>query len=58
MGAFIDDLATGGSSHAHNAKNTGKMFAMLKDLNLKAGAEKVFLGLEEIAFLGFKLSAG
>lgn len=34
------------------------MFAMLRDLNLKAGADKVFMGLLEVSFLGFKLSAG
>ena len=31
---------------------------MLQDLNLKAGATKIFMGLEEVDFLGFKLTAG
>jgi hypothetical protein len=34
------------------------MFQMLGDLNLKAGAEKVFLGLTGVDFLGYTLSAG
>lgn len=31
---------------------------MLEDFNIKAGAEKVFLGLEELDFLGFHLANG
>lgn len=58
VGGFIDDLATGGSDHVQGAANAVKMFAMLRDFNMKAGAEKVFLGLEEMSFLGFKLADG
>jgi hypothetical protein len=58
VGAFIDDLATGGQDHHQSAVNAAKMFGMLRDLNLKAGADKVFLGLTEVAFLGYKLAAG
>jgi hypothetical protein len=53
IGQFIDDLATGGKTHAHGALNCKKMLAMLQEANFKAGATKVFLGLEELAFLGF-----
>lgn len=58
MGAFIDDLATGGQTHAQAAANTGRLLAMLEDFNLKVGAEKVSLGLEELDFLGYHLSGG
>lgn len=34
------------------------MFTMLADLNLKAGAEKVQMGLESVDFLGYKLEGG
>ena len=34
------------------------MLAMLADKYLLAGADKVFLGLEEICFLGFTLKEG
>ena len=58
IGQFIDDLATGGKSHPHSASNCNKMFAMLQGANFKAGATKVFLGLTEMAFLGFLLQDG
>jgi len=58
LGCFIDDLATGGHNHKHNAANAAKMFAMLADRKLLAGANKVFLGLTEIHFLGFLLKDG
>jgi hypothetical protein len=55
IGQFIDDLATGGTDHRHAAANCKKMFTTLQAANFKAGATKVFLGLEELAFLGFLL---
>ena len=55
LGCFIDDLATGGHSHTENAANAGRMFAMLAKRHLLAGADKVFLGLTEVRFLGFLL---
>ena len=58
VGCFIDDLAIGGRSHQEAADNAGKLFAMLEDSHLLAGADKVFLGLTSICFLGFKLEAG
>lgn len=58
IAGFIDDLATGGVDHKQAAANTARMFAMLRDYNLKAGAEKVFLGLEEVQFLGYTLKGG
>lgn len=58
MAAFIDDLGTGGSSHQHSASNFGKMLGALEMSNLKAGAPKVFAGLEEMDFLGFTLAGG
>ena len=58
LACFIDDLATGGNSHAENAARAAAMFAMLARRRLLAGADKVFLGLEEIRFLGYLLKAG
>jgi hypothetical protein len=58
VGGFIDDLATGGGDHTKCAANVDKLFAMLAAYNLKAGAEKVFLGLERLDFLGYTLQAG
>jgi hypothetical protein len=58
VAAFIDDLATGGKGHQHSAANCRKMFAMLEASNFKAGATKVFLGQEELAFLGYLLQDG
>ena len=58
LGCFIDDLATGGNSHAENAARASSMFAMLATRRLLAGADKVFLGLEAICFLGYLLKDG
>ena len=58
LGCFIDDLATGGHSHSQNAERAAQMFAMLAAHHLLAGADKVFLGLNEIRFLGYLLKAG
>lgn len=45
MGAFIDDLATGGVNHEQCAKRAGLMLRMLGKRGLKAGADKIFFGL-------------
>lgn len=58
VGCFIDDLATGGTCHSTAAANAAQLFAMLVDHHLLAGADKVHMGLEEIAFLGFLLEGG
>ena len=58
VAAFIDDLATGGKDHQSSAHNFGKLLGMLEAANLKAGASKVFAGLEEMDFLGFTLAGG
>ena len=58
IAAFIDDLATGGRDHQSCAHNFGKLLAMLEEANLKAGATKVFAGLEQMDFLGFTLAGG
>lgn len=58
LGCFIDDLATGGFSHAEAAARAAAMFAMLATRHLLAGADKVFLGLNEIRFLGYLLKGG
>jgi hypothetical protein len=58
VAAFIDDLGTGGSDHQHSAHNFGKLLGALELSNLKAGAPKVFAGLEEMQFLGFTLAGG
>ena len=58
LGCFVDDLATGGHSHKQNAERAAAMFAMLMSRHLLAGADKVFLGLEEIRFLGYLLKEG
>ena len=41
-----------------NAARASLMLAMLAKSHLLAGADKVFLGLEEIRFLGYLLRAG
>ena len=58
VAAFIDDLATGGRDHQSCAHNFSKLLAMLEAANLKAGATKVFAGLEKMDFLGFTLAGG
>jgi hypothetical protein len=58
VAAFIDDLGTGGGDHQHCAHNFGKLLGALEQSNLKAGAPKVFAGLEEMQFLGFTLAGG
>ena len=58
VGAFIDDLATGGMSHQETAGRAGKMLRMLGEKGLKAGADKVFFGMEKMPFLGYLLEGG
>ena len=58
MGAFIDDLATGGFTHAEAALKAKKMLLMLGKRGLKAGANKIHMGLTKIKFLGFQISKG
>ncbi len=58
LGCFIDDLAGGGSSHEEAARTAGKLFHMLEEKHLLAGADKVFLGLTSLTFLGFLLKDG
>ena len=53
MGAFIDDLATGGFSHKEAAQKARNMLLMLGKRGLKAGANKIHMGLTVIKFLGF-----
>lgn len=54
----MDDLATGGHNHKGSAANTAEMFAMLKKRGLKAGADKIFMGLTELKFLGYLIKDG
>ena len=58
VGCFIDDLAVGGNTHEEAAAHAALLFAMLEERHLLAGADKVFVGLETIAFLGFQLTGG
>lgn len=53
VGAFIDDLATGGFTHRETAEKGRKMLTMLAKRGLKAGANKIHMGLTKIKFLGF-----
>jgi len=53
VAAFIDDLATGGLSHREAAQKTKSMLMMLGKRGLKAGANKIHMGLTQIKFLGF-----
>jgi hypothetical protein len=53
VGAFIDDLATGGFNHKESAEKARKMLQMLGKRGLKAGANKIHMGLTKIKFLGF-----
>ena len=55
VGAFIDDLATSGSNHHHNASNMGRMLGAMEGANLKAGPPKVSMGLTSMDFLGYTL---
>lgn len=41
IACFIDDLATGGDSHEQAAEHARKLFSMLEDFHLLAGADKV-----------------
>lgn len=58
VAAFIDDLATGGETHEESAARAGKMLGMLAKRGLKAGADKIFLGLTKIHFLGYLIEDG
>lgn len=58
VACFIDDLATGGGTHEEAVQNAEKLFTMLEDFHLLAGADKVFMGLSEMKFLGYLLVAG
>jgi hypothetical protein len=58
VGAFIDDLATGGATHEEAAVRAGDMLRMLSAKGLKAGADKIYLGLEQMPFLGYLLEKG
>jgi len=53
VAAFIDDLATGGMTHQEAAHKTKFTFKMLAKRGLKAGANKIHMGLTKIKFLGF-----
>jgi hypothetical protein len=58
VAAFIDDLATGGMCHEETAERAGHMLKMLATKGLKAGADKIFFGLEKMQFLGYLLEGG
>lgn len=58
VGAFIDDLATGGLTHEEAALKGKKMLQMLGKRGLKAGANKIHMGLTKIKFLGFQIENG
>jgi len=58
VGAFIDDLATGGLTHQEAAQKTNRMLQMLGKRGLKAGANKIHMGLSKIRFLGFQIENG
>lgn len=58
LGCFIDDVATGGDTHAQSQDHTRRLFAMLVDRHLLAGADKVFLGYTSLRFLGYLLEDG
>jgi hypothetical protein len=58
VGAFIDDLATGGFSHSEAAQKAKNMLQMLGKRGLKAGANKIHMGLTKIKFLGFLIENG
>jgi Reverse transcriptase (RNA-dependent DNA polymerase) len=58
VGAFIDDLATGGGNHAAAAQKAKLMLTMLGKRGLKAGANKIHMGLLTIKFLGFQIHNG
>lgn len=58
MGAFIDDLATGGFTHEEAARKGKNMLQMLAKRGLKAGANKIHMGLTKIKFLGFQIEKG
>ena len=53
MGAFINDLATGGFTHEEATLKAKKMLQMLGKRRLKARANKNHMGPTKIKFLGF-----
>jgi hypothetical protein len=58
VGAFINDLATGGFSHYEAAQKAKNMLQMLVKRGLIAGANKIHMGLTKIKFLVFFIESG
>ena len=57
-GIFIDDLGSGGVDHTAAAANLNTVMQALEDRHVLAGADKLGLGEESMAFLGYQLKAG
>ena len=57
-GVFIDDLGSGGTDHKAAANSLNTILQALEDRHVLAGAGKLGLGKDSIAFLGYLLKAG
>ena len=57
-GIFIDDLGGGGKTHAQAISNLDKLLAALEDRHVLVGVDKLGLGEESLALLGYLLIEG
>ena len=57
-GIFIDDLGGGGKTHFHAASNLDKLMSTLEDKHVLVGVDKLGLGEDSLAFLGYLLVEG
>ena len=57
-GVFIDDLGSGGADHKAATSSLNSIMQALQDQHVLAGADKLGLGKDSMAFLGYLLKAG
>ena len=57
-GIFIDDLGSGGIDHKAAAKSLNSIMQALENQHVLAGADKLGLGEDSMAFLGYLLKVG
>ena len=57
-GVFIDDLGSGGTDHKTAANSLNAIMQALEDQHMLAGADKLGLGKDSMAFLRYLLKSG
>ena len=57
-GIFIADLGGGGKTHLHAAANLDKLMGTLENKHMLMGVDKLGLGEDSLAFLGYLLIKG